>query len=202
MKMKVKKEDLLKIISILNKLVLIDDELIDITEAFSIKQNTNKKYNIPNSFYTKATNDREKEIVRAWCEENNSMYHISDWRENAYKHFLLIKNGKYLAGSSNEEAIESEFKKISFEEFEYFVKNPKIKNEKWFVLYSSIEEFNEINDNYNNHWGYLDSINENGYCIDCHEKWVASISKVDSKEDLIKRGYIQISFEDWKENYK
>lgn len=200
--MKVKKEDLLKIISILNKLALIDGELIDITEAFSIKQNTNKKYNIPNNFYIKATNSREKEIVRAWCEENNGMYHYSDWRENADKHFLLIKNGKYMAGRPNEESIESEFKKISFEEFKYFVKNPKIKNEKWFVLYSSREEFNEINDNYNNHWGYRDSINENGYCIDCPGKWVTPISQENSKEDLIKRGYIQISFEDWKENYK
>lgn len=203
--MKVKKEDLLKIISILNKLALIDGELIDITEAFSIKQNTNKKYDIPNSFYVKANNSREKEIVRAWCEENNDIYHYSDWRENADKHFLLIKNGKYVCGRISEESIKeegSEFKKISFEEFEYFVKKSKIKNEKWFVLYSSREEFDEINDNYNNHWGYRVSINEDGYCIDCPGKWVSSTSENNSKEGLIKRGYIQISFKDWKENYK
>lgn len=200
--MKVKKEDLLKIISILNKLSLIDEELIDITEAFSIKQNTKKKYNIPSSFYIKATNDREKEIVRAWCEENNSMYHSSDWRDNAHKHFLLIKNGKYVCGKYNEETIESEFKKISFEEFEYFVKNPKIKHKKWFVLYSSREEFQEIDEHYQLFWGYHDSINENGYCIDCLGYWVTSDSEDNSKEDLVKRGYTQISFKDWKENYK
>lgn len=200
--MKVKKEDLLKIISILNKLSLIDEELIDITEAFSIKQNTKKKYNIPSSFYIKATNDREKEIVRAWCEENNSMYHSSAWMDNANKYFLLIKNGKYFCGKYNEETIESEFKKISFEEFEYFVKNPKIKHKKWFVLYSSREEFQEIDEHYQLFWGYLDSINKNGYCIDCSGGWVTSDSEDNSKEDLVKIGYIQISFEDWKENYK
>ena len=79
---------------------------------------------------------------------------------------------------------------------------PKIKHKKWFVLYSSREEFNEINDNYSTHWGYIDSINENGYCKDCPGCWVSSDSEDNSKEDLVKRGYTQISFKDWKENYK
>lgn len=200
--MKVKKEDLLKIISILNKLALIDEELIDITEAFSIKQDARKKYNIPSSFYVKATNDREKEIVRAWCEKNNDMYHYSDWRKNADKHFLLIKNGEYVSGRPDEESIESEFKKISFEEFEYFVKNPKIKHEKWFVLYNSRAEFQEIDEHYHLFWGYNNTVNENGYCKDNEGYWVPSIGNGNDKINLAKKGYTQISIKDWRENYK
>lgn len=70
--------------------------------------------------------------------------------------------------------------------------------EKWYVLYSSREEFDIIKKYFNKNWNYYNTINENGYCNDqnvCSNNWV-DLKKGD-EEDLINNNFIQISFEDF-----
>ena len=68
----------------------------------------------------------------------------------------------------------------------------------WFVLYDTREEFDIINKFYDKGWAYVTFKNTNGYHNNGdnqihHNNWVGGSGS--TKEELLKNGYIQITFE-------
>ena len=85
------------------------------------------------------------------------------------------------------------FAKSDLEHYEEEFVLPKC----WFVLYDTREEFDIINKFYDKNWVYYTQGNTNGYHNNGDDQthtnnWVGSFS---SKEELLKNGYIQITFE-------
>jgi hypothetical protein len=70
--------------------------------------------------------------------------------------------------------------------------------EKWYVLYSSREEFNIINDHFKKKWQYYESIHENGYTNNSRcNNWVGLDGYGSSINEIKSEGAIEISFKDF-----
>ena len=86
------------------------------------------------------------------------------------------------------------FAKSDLEHYEEKFVLPKC----WFVLYDTREEFDLLNQFYDKGWAYLARKNTNGYHNNGdnqihHNNWVGGSGS--TKEKLLKKGYIQITFE-------
>lgn len=70
--------------------------------------------------------------------------------------------------------------------------------EKWYVLYSSREEFNIINDHFKKKWQYHETIDRNGYTNISHcNNWVGFDGFGSDINQLKSESAIEISFEDF-----
>jgi gamma-glutamylcysteine synthetase len=70
--------------------------------------------------------------------------------------------------------------------------------EKWYVLYSSREEFDIINNHFEKDWRYYETIRKNGYTNISHcNNWIGLEGSGSDINDLEKEGVIEISFEDF-----
>lgn len=125
--MKVKKEDLKKLINILEELYNKGDKVIDITNSFNIPK-YKEDFTIPDNWYlSKTDNEHYWEILAKWIKIKGNVLgghpQGKDWEiEYPSKYVCSYSETKYFVGGN---VLNHEFKEITWEQFEEYIYNKK-----------------------------------------------------------------------------
>lgn len=118
--MRIKKEDLDKVIFLLQELSndSNNSDMIDISDAFS---SFKKNKEISSRIIFRTEGQDQEEYIKNWLKLNLDLYEGSDWKPNPSRYYLFLDKGKYIGGSTKIDSYKG-FEKITFEELKEYMK--------------------------------------------------------------------------------